>query len=112
MADVVWDVKFIRSVVSQLSGDILWGFAINSKTSIPVMVIEEPAKPLLAHFKAQVGASGYDACLRKAFHNCDDARTPLGGGFLRHFERPLIFSSVHCHSHPFNSASATQRRNF
>src|SRR5262245_1629190 len=88
MANVVWDMKSIRGVVRQLLGDILWGLAIKGKTSVPVMVIEEPAEPFLAHFKAKVIAGGYSACAGKAFNDCDYASYPLGGDF-----------PVHCYHH-------------
>src|SRR5262249_51412827 len=84
-------------VVCQLLGDILWGFAINVQTSIPMMVIEEPAKPLLADLKTQVIASGYGACAGKAFNNIDDTSYPLVGYLLRHFEGVLIYNFLHYH---------------
>jgi hypothetical protein len=84
----------------QLLGHIAWSLAVNGETSIPVMVIEEPAEALLAHFKAQVIASGYSGRLGKAFDDCDNARPPLCSDLRRDFDWRLINRPVHFHSHP------------
>src|SRR6266511_1523598 len=100
MTNVVWDVKSIRGMFRQLLGDAAWGLAVNGEPTITVMVIEVPAEALLAHFKAQVIASGYSVRLGKTFHNCDKASPPLGGDLPGYFERHLIHSFVHLHTHP------------
>jgi hypothetical protein len=87
-------------MVRQLLGDTWRSLAVNSQASIAVMVIKVPAKALLACFKTQVGAGGYDAGLWKTFNNCDDTSAPLGGDLPRHFEWRWIYDFVHRQSQP------------
>jgi hypothetical protein len=72
-------------------GDIWRSVAVNSHASIAVMIIKVTAEAVLAYFKAQVSAGGYDAGFGKIFNNCGNTGAPLGGDLSRNFEWRLIY---------------------
>src|SRR5262245_21890641 len=106
MTDVLWDVKSVRGIFRQLLGDAARSLAVNGEPDVTVVVIQVPAEALLAYFKAQVVAGGYNGRIGKPFHNCDNSRSPFGGDLTRHFERRLIHSFILCITHHQQQSTA------